>query len=47
MNLNVLYAKFLQNILYIKKEKIMIYISRLKNIIKIISNNIFIIFVIF
>lgn len=47
INLNILYAKFLLNILYIKKRKNMIYANKLKNIVKIVFNNIFIIFIIF
>lgn len=47
INLNVLYAKLLLSILYVKKEKNIIHANKLKNKIEIVSNNAFVILVIF
>ena len=47
IRLNIIKIKLLLNVLYIKKKKNVIYINKLKSAIKILLNNIFIIFMIF
>lgn len=47
ISLNELYVKLIPSTLYAKKEKDIIYASKLRNIIEIVLNNIFMMFVIF
>lgn len=47
ISLHAIYSKLLLSVLYVKKEKDMIYTSKLKSLIKTILNNIYIIFLIF
>lgn len=47
ISLNVLYSKLLLVVFYAKKEKNVIYISKLKNVMKTLANNAFVILMIF
>lgn len=47
ISLNAICAKFLQSALYVKKEKDVIYAKKLKNVMKTIPNNVFVILIIF